>query len=184
MGELTELLQAAKTGEPGAIDRVIAFTYGELRSLAHQRLRGSRAVTLLDTTSLVHECYLRFVRVGALGTENRNHFLAYAARVMRSIVIDFVRQRQAGRRGGGDTPVTLDTGIADPASAEETDLLRVDAALAELERVDRRLVDVVEMRYFAGLTNEEIAGALGVTERTVRRDWQKARLLLHRELEP
>jgi RNA polymerase sigma factor (TIGR02999 family) len=103
---------------------------------------------------------------------------------MRSIIVDFARQRQAERRGGGIPPATLDTDVPDPASAEENELLRVDEALQELARIDRRLVDVVEMRYFAGMMNEEIAEALGVTERTVRRDWEKARLLLHRELQP
>jgi RNA polymerase sigma factor (TIGR02999 family) len=184
MGELTELLEAARNGESGAIDRVVTLTYRELRALAHQRLRGAGAITHLDTTSLVNECYLRLVKVGELKAESRAHFIAYAAHVMRSIVVDLVRKRRAQRRGGDLAPVTLDTALPDPASTGEDLLLRLDAALEELARLDERLVKVVEMRYFAGLTSEEIASALGVTERTVRRDWQKARLLLHRELAP
>jgi RNA polymerase sigma factor (TIGR02999 family) len=183
MGELTQLLEAARNGAPGALDRVVALTYRELRSIAHQRLRGAKAITLLDTTSLVNECYLRLVNVGELRPQSRAHFLGYAAHAMRSIVIDLVRQRQALRRDGASANVTLES-VADPASSGEQDLLRIDEALEELGRLEPRLVTVVEMKFFGGLTAEEIAAALGVTERTVRRDWQKARLLLHRELEP
>jgi RNA polymerase sigma factor (TIGR02999 family) len=184
MGEVTELLAAIRNGEPGALDRVVAVTYRELHALAHQRLRLSGRGDFLDTTSLVHECYLRLVRVGALQVEERENFLAYAASVMRSIVIDFARRGAAVRRGGAADHVTLDTGVHDGDGQARDELVRLDAALTELSQVDARLAKIVELRYFAGLTNDEIARILGVTERTVRRDWQKARLLLHRELVP
>lgn len=183
MGEVTELLAAIRNGVPGALDRVFEVTYRELHALAHQRLRKSAEATLLDTTSLVHECYLRLVRVGALQTDQKGDFLAYAATVMRSIVVDFARRSSAQRRGGSADHVTLHTDVPDPSAGANAELLKLDAALVELGRLDERLVKIVEMRYFAGLTNEEIAQVLGLTERTVRRDWQKARVLLHREIE-
>ncbi len=182
MGELTSLLAAVRAGEPGAVDGVVAITYRELRALAHQRLARSPTLTLLDTTSLVHECYLRLVKVGELQTDDRSHFMAYAARAMRSIIVDFARQRAAQRRGGGELHVTLDPELADDGAEAAADLVRVSAALDELAKLDERLARVVELKYFAGLTNEETATALGVDERTVRRDWDKARALLYQEL--
>jgi RNA polymerase sigma factor (TIGR02999 family) len=178
MGELTRLLQAVKDGDSGAMDRVFELTYHELHQLAHRRLHASPKGDELNTTSLVHECYLRLVQLGRLETHDRTHFLAYASRVMRSIVIDSVRKRLAARRGGGEMHVTLATDIPDATTFGERELLRVDEMLQELEKLDSRLVQVVEMRYFAGLTEEEIGAALGVTARTIRRDWEKARLLL------
>lgn len=183
MGELTQLLQALRAGEGGAVDQVFALTYGELRDLAHQRLKRATPLTVLDTTALVHECYLRLVRLGQLHAHDRSHFLAYAARVMRSIVVDMVRSRLAQRRGGDGLHVTLGTDIPDAASVNEEQVLQLDAALKELAQLDERLVNVVEMRYFAGLTADEIADALGVTPRTIRRDWEKARLLLFAALQ-
>jgi RNA polymerase sigma factor (TIGR02999 family) len=169
-------------GDP-ALAQIFELTYRELRDLAHRRLRRASPITVLDTTALVHECYLRLVRLGRLHARDHSHFLAYAARVMRSIVVDTIRSRLAQRRGGGDLHVTLGTDIADGAAANEQQVLRVDEALQELARLDERLVKVVEMRYFAGLTPEEIATTLGVTSRTVRRDWEKARLLLFAALQ-
>jgi RNA polymerase sigma factor (TIGR02999 family) len=182
MGELTELLQAVREGDGAAVDQVFVLTYRELRELAHQRLRRTTPMTVLDTTSLVHECYLRLVRLGQLNASDRSHFLAYAARVMRSIIVDTIRNRMAQRRGGGELHVTLGTDVADSVAASEQEALRVDEALQELAKLDERLVKVVEMRYFVGLSPEEIADALGVTSRTIRRDWEKARLLLHATL--
>jgi RNA polymerase sigma factor (TIGR02999 family) len=182
MGELTELLDAARNGQPGAVDQVIALTYRELRELAHQRLRRSPRSTLLETGALVNECYMRLVKVGELNATDRTHFLGYAARVMRSIVVDFARQRLAQRRGGDAPHITAGTDIPDPAAASEEEIVRVDDALQELARLDARLVQVVELKYFGGLNSEEIAAALGIAERSVRRDWQKARVLLHEEL--
>src|SRR5262245_21659214 len=182
MGELTELLQAIQSGDGEAVDQVFVLTYRELRELAHQRLRRTHPITVLDTTSLVHECYLRLVRLGQLSASDRSHFLAYAARVMRSIIVDTIRNRLAQRRGGGELHVTLGTDVADSVAASEQEALRVDEALQELAKLDERLVKVVEMRYFVGLSPEEIADALGVTSRTIRRDWEKARLLLHATL--
>jgi len=182
MGELTRLLAAVRAGEPGAVDGVVAITYRELRALAHQRLARSPALTLLDTTALVHECYLRLVKVGELQTDDRAHFMAYAARAMRSIIVDFARQRAAQRRGGGEVHVTLDEEIADGGAEAAAELLRISAALDELAKLDERLARVVELKYFAGLTNHEVAALFGVDERTVRRDWDKARALLYREL--
>jgi RNA polymerase sigma factor (TIGR02999 family) len=133
----------------------------------------------LDTTALVHEAYLRFRSAGYVRISDRPHFLAYAARAMRSIVVDFVRKRGAARRDGDPSS------LPDPSTlpAGESEIIRVDKALQELAAVSERLVKVVEMRYFGGMKETEIAVALSVTERTVRRDWEKARLLLARALQ-
>jgi len=182
MGEFTQLLEAARNGQPGAIDRIVALTYQELRELAHQRLRRGSQITLLETGALVNECYLRLVKVGELNADDRAHFLGYAARVMRSIVVDFARARLAERRGGNAAQIAAWTDIPDPGARAEEEVVRVDEALQELGRLDARLVQVVELKYFGGLKNEEVAQALGIAARSVRRDWQKARLLLHEEL--
>lgn len=177
--EITTLLRAAGQGDAQAADRVVALLYAELRRLAASRMRQAGELTLLDATALVHESYLKLQRSGALDFADRRQFLAYAAKVMHSIVIDTVRARQAGKRGGGELDfVTLNTGIADITPQGDEEVLRVHEALAELAAAEPRLAQVVEMRYFAGLTEAEIAEALDVTERTVQRDWAKARLFL------
>jgi RNA polymerase sigma factor (TIGR02999 family) len=178
MAELTTLLAAARAGDRDASDRAFAIVYPDLRRLARARLRQHQTMTLLDTTSLVHESYLKFVGSAALAIEDRAHFFAYAARVMRSVIVDFARARQAERRGGGAEHVVLDTALSEQVAAPENDALRVHEALATLEQADPRLAQVVEMRYFGGLSEAEIAEALSTSERTVRRDWEKARLLL------
>ena len=172
------LLQEASAGDSRAADKVISLLYRELHHLARSRLRRSGELTLLDTTSLVHESYLRIQQSGTGNFPDRKHFLAYAAKVMRTIVIDIARARQAERRGGQALHVTLTTEIGDSTAAHEDEVLRVHEALDELSGVDERLGKVVEMRYFGGLTELEIAECLGLTERTVQRDWKKARLFL------
>ena len=157
-------------------DHLPAF-YAELRRLAHARLAGGR-YTLLDTTALVHESFLRLQRAGHVVVADSEHFLAYAASAMRSIVVDYVRRRRADRRGGGAAAVTLNTGHVEGIGTSDEEILEVHDALEVLADVDARLVQVVEMRYFGGLTDLEIGQALGVTDRTVRRDWERARLLL------
>ena len=180
--QLTALLEAARSGDKAALDELFSLMYAELHRLAHARLtRGARPMQL-DTTSLVHESYLRCLKVGQLDVADRSHFLAYAAKVMRSIVVDFARQRQAERHGGDATHVALTTDLAESVHASEEEIIQVDEALRDLARIDERLVQVVEMRFFAGMREQEIAAVLGVTERTVRRDWEKARLLLHAAL--
>ena len=178
MNEITTLLRAASDGDHQAADQVVALLYSELQRLARSRLRRSGELTLLDTSALVHESYLRIQGASEPEFTDRKHYLAYAAKVMRSIVIDMVRARQADRRGGGALQVTLNTAIGDAVPIQEDEVLRVHEALDELYSVDERLAQVVEMRYFAGLTETQIAECLGVTERTVQRDWQKARLFL------
>jgi RNA polymerase sigma factor (TIGR02999 family) len=160
-----------------ATQELFSLLYNDLRRLAHARLQRNEPLTLLDTTSLVHETFLRVLKSGRVDVSERPRFLAYAAQVMRSVIVDFVRQRHAERRGGDDPRVPLDFAAESVASAED-EVLRVSEALDELAKVDQRLVKIVEMRYFGGFTEEDIAIALGVNERTVRRDWQKARLLL------
>ena len=176
---LTDFLRRAQDGDEAALRVIFDATYPELRTQARARLRRGPRHTLLDTTSLVHEAFLRFANSGRLDLSDRQHFLRYASHVMRSVIVDFVRERLADRRGGGATHVTLNSEIGDGAALpDEAEILGVHEALEELAKVDARLVQVVEMRYFAGMTEPEIAVALGVNERTVRRDWQKARLLL------
>lgn len=175
---LTDLIQRAQQGDEAALRRVFDAAYEELRALARSRLAGSGPHTLLDTTSLVHEAFLRFANNGELDIADRRHFFRYAAHVMRSVVVDLVRRKSAERRGGNARPVTLNTDAGDGAPSNEAEILQVHDALEELAALDRRMAEVVEMRYFAGMTEAEIADSLGVNERTVRRDWQKARLLL------
>ena len=175
---ITLLIEAANSGDTDALNRIFAALYPELHGLARSRLRRTQPLTLLDTTALLHESYLRLVKLGQLKVENRAHFLAYAARTMRSIVIDFARAHLAERRGGGQKAIELDTAIADVTADPAHEVLRVHEALDELAQIDARIARVVEMRYFGGLSEEEIGSALGVTERTVRRDWEKAKILL------
>lgn len=178
MEDLTALLAAAGDGDERAASAAFGLVYGELRKLARAKLRAHQTMTLLDTTSLVHEAYLRFVESGRARITDRSHFFAYAARVMRSVIVDFARAKLAERRGGGQPVLTLDTAIAESVAASEDDIVRLNDALDELARVNPRVASVVEMRYFAGLSEREIAESLGVSERTVKRDWEKARLLL------
>jgi RNA polymerase sigma factor (TIGR02999 family) len=168
----------AEGAAPGkSSEELFSLLYQELRQLAHSKLRKNEPITLLDTTSLVHETYLRIVRAGRLDISERQKFLAYSAHVMRSIVVDFVRQHRAASRGGDRERLELDPEVAGPPQPED-EIIRVSEALDDLAQVDERLVKVVEMRYFTGLSDEEIASALGINERTVRREWQKAKLLL------
>ncbi|HVN44758.1 MAG TPA: ECF-type sigma factor [Steroidobacteraceae bacterium] len=152
--------------------------YAELRRLARARLAAGGRYTLLDTTALVHESFLRLERAHHVVVKDAEHFLAYAAATMRSVIVDYVRQRKAERRGGGAAHEPLDTAQAELPGAPDDEILEVHDALEALAAVDARLVQVVEMRYFGGLTDAEIGQALGVTDRTVRRDWERARLLL------
>ena len=150
--------------------------YDELRSLAHDQAR--RRVSPLNTTTLVHESFVRLAESGRLQIEDRQHFLAYACTVMRSIVVDFARANLAQKRGSGLAPLTLNTDIVNSSVASDAEVLRIHDALEELGALDARLARVVEMRYFGGLSDAEIALVLGLTTRTVQRDWEKARMLL------
>ncbi|HYM07629.1 MAG TPA: ECF-type sigma factor [Terriglobales bacterium] len=178
MSDVTLLLSAANRGDASAWNQLFAEFYADLRRLAHARLQRNRTATLLDTTALVHESYMRFLKGGRIQISDRSHFMAYAARVMRSIIVDRARERSAERRGGDASPAALSADAAEPASAVESEILRVNEALNELASISDRLARVVEMRYFAGMTEGEIGEALGITERTVRREWQKARMIL------
>ncbi len=178
MSDLDELIRDASTGDRTARDALFAAAYPELRKLARSRLRDGGRNSVLGTTALVHESYLRILKVGQLRVEDRRAFFAYAAKAMRSVVIDSVRERQAERRGGDLEQLTLDTQTANDIPAGETEILAVHEALLALEQAEPRLARVVEMRYFGGHSEAEIAETLGVNERTVRRDWDKARLLL------
>jgi RNA polymerase sigma factor (TIGR02999 family) len=182
LGQITQLLARMHQGDKTARDALFEATYHELRRMARSRLREGGRNTLLDTTSLVHESYLKFVKVGQLRIEDRRAFFGYASRVMRSVIVDSARERLAERRGSGVSPLTLSTELVESLSDGEESILRIHEALEDLARADARLALVVEMRYFGGYSEQEIAETLGVTERTVQRDWEKARLILRATL--
>jgi RNA polymerase sigma factor (TIGR02999 family) len=177
---LTELLQLVAQGERGALNRVFTTLYPELHRIAHARLRSGGGVSYLDTTALVHESFLRMVDTAGLALSDRKHFFTYAAKTMRNIIIELVRERCAQRRGGGRHALQLDTALAGKLSGPEGDasLIAVNDALSALEVVDPALAQIVEMRYFAGYSEAEIADLTGSSERTVRRQWVKARAFL------
>jgi|JI10StandDraft_1071094.scaffolds.fasta_scaffold464399_2 RNA polymerase sigma factor (TIGR02999 family) len=152
--------------------------YPELKKIARARLHSAGPSAGLNTTGLVNESYLRLAtRIGQLDFQSRGHFYAYAAQTMRSVIVDLVRERQSQQRGANAAHVTLDTALQ-LAAPQDDEALRVDDALKALATVEPRLARVVELRYFVGLTDAEIAEVLGLTDRTVRRDWDKARTLL------
>ena len=181
--DIRQLLERAQSGDGSALDELFAETYEDLRRLARARLRAAPRVTVLDTIALVNESWMRLSQAGRLRPQDRAHFIRYAARAMRSVIVDHARRRIADRRGGDRARIELTTSIAHDAPAGESEILSVHDALEQLWATDARAAEVVQMRYFAGMSEADIATALGVTERTVRRDWTKARLLLAEALE-
>jgi RNA polymerase sigma factor (TIGR02999 family) len=178
MNQLTELLRQLQAGDPEARNALFAAAYTELRRLARSRLREGGRNTVLDTTCLVHEAYLRFVSAGELRAEDRRAFFAYASQVMRSVIVNSVRERIAQKRGGDWLSLTLSTQLVSNVADGEETILKVHEALEALERADTRLAQVAQMRYFGGYNEQEIAETLDIDERTVRRDWEKARMIL------
>jgi RNA polymerase sigma factor (TIGR02999 family) len=178
VSELTQLLRKVQAGDGGARETLFAAAYSDLERLARTRLRDGGRSTLLDTRGLVHESYLRYLQGGALRAEDRRAFFAYASQVMRSVVVSYARERAAQKRGSGCRPLTLTTRLAAQAPEGEGEILQVHEALDSLGQVDARLALVVQMRYFGGYTEQEIAETLEVTERTVQRLWLKAKLML------
>jgi RNA polymerase sigma factor (TIGR02999 family) len=177
-GEITLLLAAVRRGEPGALDRILPLVYDELRTLARRQLARGRPGPTLATTALVHEAYLKLVDQRQADWRDRSHFLAVAATAMRHIVVDRARHRAADKRGGGAPHVDLgDTAGAVDGPGDE--ILAVDEALDWLDGLDHRLGQLVELRFFGGLSVEETAEVQGTSARTVKRDWRKARALLH-----
>jgi RNA polymerase sigma factor (TIGR02999 family) len=187
-GDLTKLLAAASAGDAPAAERLFAAVYADLRRIARRQRAGQPAGATLSTTALVHEAYLRLARPGNLSLNDRTHFFAVAARAMRQIVVDHARRSNAEKRGGGELAVELDEGRIASADGfaslpgREEELLALDAALEKLGEVDGRLARLVELRYFAGLTFEEIAAGMELSDRTLKRDWRRARAFLFREL--
>lgn len=178
MSQLTVLLGRLHAGDAEARDALFAAAYAELHRLAHVRLRGRGADAVLDTTCLVHESYLRFVSAGELRAEDRRAFFAYASQVMRSVIINTVQERISQKRGGTWQRLTLSTELVANVGEGEDTVLKVHEALESLEKANPRLGLVAQMRYFGGYSEQEIAETLEVTERTVRRDWEKARIIL------
>ncbi|WP_257387959.1 ECF-type sigma factor [Tahibacter caeni] len=179
--DITALLAQARNGDERAVDRLLPQVYERLRQLAHRYLAGGGHQTL-STTALVHEAYLSLVNQRDAVWQDRAHFLGYAATAMRHILIDHARRKSAQKRGGGQ--FALDWHSADiPVECIAGEMVALDAALAALGALDQRLAKVVELRFFAGLSVEEVAAVLGITTRSVVRDWNKARLFLHHALE-
>jgi RNA polymerase sigma factor (TIGR02999 family) len=180
MTEVTELIGKARGGDRQAAERLFTTLYDELHRLAQGQLRGDDA---MRATSLVHEAYLKLARHGALEVNDRGHYFAVAARVMRQVVLDHVRSRVAQRRGGDIRFVALDTTAVQAAAGERgDDVLALDAALGRLAEVDPQLASLVELRFYAGLELGEIAGVQERSERSLKRDWRRARAFLQREL--
>jgi RNA polymerase sigma factor (TIGR02999 family) len=174
------LPDAASGNEEGpvSVEALYPELYRELKRVARARLSGGGRNTLMDTSVLLHESFMRMQQARGVVLKDRAHFMAYAATTMRSVVIDFVRRRNAERRGGKVEVLTIDTEVAEQLGAHDDEIVAVHEALDVLKQVDPKLVQLVEMRYFAGLTEAEAASALGVTDRTVRRHWERARLML------
>jgi RNA polymerase sigma factor (TIGR02999 family) len=178
--QVTDLLLQMRAGDVQAMDRLFPLVYNELRRLAHAQLRYERRGHTLGTTGLVHETYVRLVDQTRVEWRDRAHFLGVAGWAMRRILVDYARRNRAARRGGGSVRFTLDADV--PAAERGEMLLALDEALERLAALDPRLSQVVECRYFGGLTEQETANVLGVTRRTVQRDWAKARGWLYLEL--
>lgn len=180
-GPVTQLLARVSAGDDAALDALFPLVYAQLRRAADVALRDERPGHTLGPTALVHEAYLRLVGSGGIPAPDVGHFLSIAARAMRQILVDHARRRRAHKRGDGVGMVTLDFEFADGAMAAD-EVIALDDALERLSALNPRLRNVVELRFFGGLSEEQIATTLGVTTRTVQRDWAKARAWLYREV--
>jgi RNA polymerase sigma factor (TIGR02999 family) len=180
-GEVTGLLRAWNGGDEAALQRLTELVYQDLHRAAHGYMRGERAPHTLQTTALIHEVYLRLIGVQQISWQGRTHFLAVCARLMRRVLIDFARERTYQKRGGGAMHVSLDEALT-VSSQPDPGLLVIDEALTRLAAVDARKAQVVELRFFGGLTVEETAEALAVSCETVMRDWKLAKTWLLREI--
>lgn len=180
--EVTRLLLAWRAGDSGALARLVPMVHAELRRLAHQRMRGERRGQTLQTTALVNEAYIRLVGARDIAWQNRAHFLAVCAHVMRRILVDAGRARRSARRGGDVVHLHLEEWLA-PATERQPDVVALDDALTELATTDPRRSSVVELRYFGGLSVEETAEVLSLSRQTVIRDWNAAKLWLLRALD-
>jgi RNA polymerase sigma-70 factor, ECF subfamily len=179
--DVTELLLAWNEGEQGALDRLIPIVHSELSRLAHYYMAGERSGHTLQTTALVNEAYLRLVDSSRVRWQNRAHFFAMSAQLMRRILVDFARSRNYAKRGAGVEQVSLDESMV-VWEGRDGDLVALDTALTVLAATDPRKERVVELRFFAGLTEDEAAEVLKVSVETVRRDWRLARAWLLREM--
>ena len=180
-GEVTRLLARAREGDAGALDAAYAAVYGELKRAAHLQLRRHRDA--IETTALVHEAYLKLVGGAAVGLNDRHHLLALSARAMRQVLVDDARARKADKRGGGQDALTLGA-LAHAGDAAAVEVLKLDELLEALHRLDERAARIVELRYFGGYTEAEVAGMLDISESTLRRDWRRARAFLMKETAP
>ena len=181
MPEVTELLQAWSHGEPGALDRLIPVVYGELRRLAHHYLQGERPGATLQSTALVHEAYLRLVKQDPLDWESRKHFFGVASRLIRQVLVDEARKRSAGKRApGGVLPAWEPCG--EGFGNGEIDIILLDEALTRLAHLDERQSRIVELRFFGGFSVEETSAMLGISPRTVKREWVSAKAWLLQQL--
>lgn len=178
---VTELLLELRDGRDGVMDRLFPLVYDELRRVAQRALRGERTGHTLGTTGLVHEAYMRLADQTRLEYRDRAHFYGIAARAMRHILVDYARRHRAAKRGGAQRRVVLDEALVSVEDRAES-LLALDDALKDLEALDPRLAEVVQCRFFGGLTEDETGEVLGVTARTVRRDWLKAKGWLYNQL--
>jgi RNA polymerase sigma factor (TIGR02999 family) len=181
--EVTELLRRWTDGDHQALDELMPVIYKQLRRLAHYHLQNERNGHTLQSTALVHEVFLRFCSQTLPSWQDRAHFFALAARMMRHILVDYARRHAAGKRGGFAVHVDLEEAVMDAVQEGKTDLIALDDALKQLGAFDARKCRVVEARVFAGLSAKEIAAVLETTEATVRRDWKIARAWLYRYLE-
>ena len=180
--DITGLLVAWKKGDDEALDELIPVVYSELRRLARYQLRGERARHSLQPTALTHEAFLRLFGTRQVYWQNRAHFFAVAAQLMRRVLVEHARKRSATKRGGSVTRITFDE-TRTPAHADDLDVLALHEALTELEKIDPRQCRIVELRYFGGLDTEETAEVLGLSPSTVKRDWRVAKIWLRRALE-
>ena len=181
-GEITEMLKACSGGNREAMDKLVPLVYEELHRQAHRYLNRERSNHTLQTTALVHEAYMRLIEYRFVDWQNRAHFFGMAANMMRRILVNYAKERHRLKRGGADENLPLDEALCVAAEEQDVNLLALDKALNELATLDERQAQIVEFRYFSGLSIEETAEVLQISPATVKRDWSMAKAWLRSEL--
>jgi RNA polymerase sigma factor (TIGR02999 family) len=181
MEDVTQLLSAWSQGDRAALDRLMPLVYEELRKLAHHYLQSERPGATLQPTALVHEACLRMVKQEPVDWQNRSHFFGVASRLIRQVLVDHARKRGAAKRGSGEVLLAFDESMG-RTTLVDVDLIRLDDALTSLSRLDERQSRIIELRFFGGVSVEETALVMGVSDRTVKREWASAKAWLFREL--